>query len=52
MSKYYDILANLSSLNHSDSYEGKIKIQKNINIWENTLFELFICIIKSERRVK
>jgi len=51
MSKYHEILTNISSLNDSDHGERKTKTKKNVNIWERTLFELFLCIIKTERKV-
>ncbi len=51
MSKYYDILMNISSLNDSDIHNSKKKTKKNIGVWERTLFELFLNIIRSEKKV-
>ena len=42
MSNYYDILANISSLNDSLLTDKKTKTKKNVHVWEKILYELFL----------
>lgn len=50
MSKYKEILETIPCVNDSRYSENKKK-KCNFNTWEKTLYELFLLIIKAEKKV-